>query len=320
MSSSKAALLLVAIIAYFLVVEIPVLLSAQTSGSSRPIVVTTTTVLGSIVGDLAGDLVDVEVVASPAVCPAHYDVKPSDIEKIRMAGLVLAHGMEPWVDSLVAAAGGAVPVAKVGGGWGTPQQLKRLYSSVAQALEEYLGLDLGDRLSKCLSAIDSVESTLKNMARDYGFEGVPVVSMAWQKPFVEFLGFKVVASYGPPETVTQKLYIDVIANATLYGAVLVIDNLQSGTDLGESIAKEIGAVHVALSNFPGVSPETSNMTGLMLYNAKILARALGEAQARSELSKAMKEVEFWRALSVALGGLSTSLAIGVAILALRSRR
>jgi len=209
-------------------------LFAQADDGSKPVVVTTTTVLGSIVSDLAGDLVNVEIVASPAVCPAHYDVKPSDIERIRMASLVLAHGMEPWVDSLVAAAGGAVPVVKVRGGWGDPERLKKLYSLVAQALGEHLRLNLGDRLSKCLSAIDSVKSVLKNMARDYGFEGVPVVSMMWQRPFVEFLGFKVVASYGPPETVTPKLYSDVIANATQYRAVLVIDNLQSGTDLGES--------------------------------------------------------------------------------------
>ncbi|RLE74320.1 MAG: manganese transporter, partial [Thermoprotei archaeon] len=60
----------------------------------RPVVVCTTTVLASMVRDLAGDLVVIEVIASPAVCPAHYDVKPSDVEAFGRADLILAHGIE----------------------------------------------------------------------------------------------------------------------------------------------------------------------------------------------------------------------------------
>ncbi|RLG86070.1 MAG: hypothetical protein DRO18_04925, partial [Thermoprotei archaeon] len=83
-----------------------------TSSNEKPTVVCTTTVLASIVEDLASDLVNVEVIASPTICPAHYDVRPSDVEKVRQASLILYHGFEPWIEDLVKASGSGAPMVK----------------------------------------------------------------------------------------------------------------------------------------------------------------------------------------------------------------
>jgi len=319
---SRATKLLLAAVALALALATSLPSGALAGGAdgSKPVVVATTSVLASIVNDLAGDLVRVELIASPAVCPAHYDVKPSDVEKVRSAQLVLFHGVEPWVQSLIEAAGVQVPSVKLSGGWNTPAQLKDRYRAVAQALESHLGLRLEDRLSKCIDAIGRVEGALKGLAEEHGFKGVPVVAMRWQSPFVEFLGFRVVASYGPPETVTARLYEAVVSNATREGALLVVDNVQSGVELGESIAREVGAVHVALTNFPWVAPEVRNVTDAMLYNARSLAKALGEARVKGELLHALREVELWRALSIALGGVAVALAAGLAASVVKLRR
>lgn len=288
--------------------------------AERPLVVATTTVLGSIVKDLAGDAVDVDVIASPSVCPAHYDVRPSDVEAFRMADLVLSHGVEPWVGLLREASGSQAPVVTVRGAWNTPAGLRKLYESVAKALMDYLGVDVSTRLASSLRGINETESWLKSFASERGFVGTPVVAMKWQEPFVSFLGFKVVATYGPPEMVTPKEYKEVVANATKWGAVMVIDNLQSGVELGESVATEVGAAHVALTNFPDVRPGLSNVTEVMKCNAKALAAALAEARLMGELAKARGDVELWRALSVALGGLAAVFAAAAAVLAAKLRR
>ena len=60
----------------------------------KPLVVCSTTVLGSIVQELAGDSVDVQVIASPSICPGHYDVKPSDVYAVGEADLIFYHGFE----------------------------------------------------------------------------------------------------------------------------------------------------------------------------------------------------------------------------------
>ena len=59
------------------------------SAGEKPVVVATTSVIGSVVKDLAGDRVDLYVIASPAICPAHYDIKPSDVYTFSNANLIL---------------------------------------------------------------------------------------------------------------------------------------------------------------------------------------------------------------------------------------
>ena len=246
--------------------------------AEKPIVVASTTVLASIVEDLAGDQVIVEYIALPSVCPAHYDVKPSDIEKLKYASLVLSHGIEPWIDKLVSASGSRALVFKdICKSWSIPSDLKNCYIQVADILEKYLNIPIGERLNKSLKTIDEVSSWLKDYSRENRFEGVPVVVMKWQRSYISYLGFNVVASYGPPETVSLKEYSEVVSNATQARAVLVIDNIPSGVDLGIKIAREIGAIEVAVHNFPKAAPEISNVTGMWIYNAKLLANALKAA-------------------------------------------
>jgi hypothetical protein len=246
--------------------------------AEKPVIVATTTVIASVVEDLAGDKVVVECIALPSVCPAHYDVRPSDVEKLRYASLVLAHSFEPWLDKLVSASGTKAQVVKgICRSWSTPEDLKTCYSQIAKALKEYLNMPVEDRLSRSLRAIDETASWLKNFSKENGFEGAPVVVMKWQRSFVSYLGFKVVASYNPPEVVSAKEYNEVVSNATQARALLVIDNLPSGVDLGIKIAKEVGAVEVALHNFPKAVPEASNVTEMWKYNARLLASALKAA-------------------------------------------
>ena len=63
-------------------------------------VVTTTSITGSIVEDLAGDKVEVYTIANPSLCPAHYDLKPSDIEIATKADILIYQGFEPWVEQI----------------------------------------------------------------------------------------------------------------------------------------------------------------------------------------------------------------------------
>ncbi len=235
-------------------------------------IVCTTTVISSIVEDLTGEKCD--VIASPTVCPAHYDIKPSDVEKVREADVIICHGFEPWVDELVKSSGKNITVIKIPGPWNSPDLLRDKYVRIASELEK-LGYHV--ELERCLKAINETESYLKRFAKEHGFVGTPVVCMQWQKGFVEFLGFKILATYPPPEMISAKKYEEVIQKGK--GSKLVIDNLQSGTELGEKIAKELGAVEVAISNFP----IEGNVTSMMIDNAKKLAEALERSEGRGKV-------------------------------------
>jgi len=234
-------------------------------------VVCTTTVLAGIVEDLTGE--EVEIIASPSVCPAHYDIKPSDVDKVRDADIIFIHGMEPWVGELLNVSGSKAKVVKVPGPWNTPELLRQKYIAVAKALEEE-GYSVS--LKPSLDKINRTEKYLKEFAKKNGFVGTPVVCMQWQKNFVEFLGFNITVTYPPPEMVSAKKYEEIIEKGR--GSKLVIDNLQSGTELGKKIAKDIGAKEVALSNFPA----DGNLTEMMIENAEKLAKALESERVESE--------------------------------------
>jgi len=279
-----------------LVLLLAVVVMVVDAQPEKPVVVASTTVLASIVEDLAGDQVTVEYIALPSVCPAHYDVKPSDAEKLTKAALVLSHSIEPWIDKLVSASGSKARVFKgLCRSWSTPTDLKNCYIQVADVLKRDLNVPVDERLNRSLEAIDRVAQYLKNYSKENGFEGTPVVVMRWQGSYISYLGFKVVASYGPPETVSLKEYSSVVNNATQARALLVIDNLPSGAELGMKIAREVGAVEVALHNFPKAAPEISNVTSMWVYNAKLLANALKSVkvavEARSQAANATSTIE-----------------------------
>ena len=286
----------------------------------KPLVVCTTTVLSSIVMDLAEDEVSVDVISSPAVCPAHYDVKPSDVEAFKHASLILKHGFEPWVEYLKEASRSGAPVVRIKGEWNSPEALKKIYMKVSKALKDYLGIDVSDRLDKVIESIDLTESWLKEISKKEGFEEKPVVCMLFQKNFISFLGFKIVAVYGPPEKVSARQYESIIENATRFNAVLVIDNLQSGTEMGKKIASEVGAVEVALTNFPQVAPELNNMTQVMKWNAQRMIEALKNAETMGEVNVLKRQIETWKIATIAVLIISVVEAAIIAALLMRLRK
>ncbi len=302
---------------------LPVFAHSMAAVEDKPLVVASTSVLASIVRDLAGDQARVVYLVSPSMCPGHYDVKPGDLETFRNADLVLYHGFEPWVKELVKAVNATGDwkgaVARVSGPWNTPDALKKLYTNVAEALKEKLGIQVNDRLKECISSIDKVASELKKIASENEFEGTPVVCMLWQKPFVSYMGFKIVAVYGPPEKLSVKDIESIEKNATKNHAALVIDNLQSGVEVGERIARDVGAVHVVLVNFPDSVAGVHNVTEMMLYNAKLLENAMHSHKYIIEANTLKDKLETWRA--VALGAIVIAIveALVLAVQALRKR-
>ncbi len=276
------------------------LVTPQVLCENKPIVVTTTSVLGSIVRDLAGDLVDVIVIATPTICPAHYDIKPSDVEAVKRAIAIFYHGFEPWVETLVKASGTKAKLVKIPGPWNTPTELAKRYRAVASALEEVLGVKLSERLSKCLKAINETAAKLKALAERYRFSEYRVVCMKWQVPFIKWLGFQIVATYGPPERLSTREVVEIERTAREKGAVLVIDNLQSGTWFGRSLAEKLGIVHVALTNFPGTEPGLNNVTSIMRYNVGKLIAAIKEVEVLSKVRSYLAELTTLRNLMYVL--------------------
>lgn len=81
-----------------------------TSGKLR--VVATTTIIGDIARNIAGDKADVITLLTPGVDPHEYEPVPADLQALSQAKTVFANGggLEPWLPKIMQSAGSSIKI------------------------------------------------------------------------------------------------------------------------------------------------------------------------------------------------------------------
>jgi hypothetical protein len=243
---------------------------------ATPQVVATHSVLGELVKIIGGDLIEVVTIIPSGFCPGHYDLSPSDYATLIDADLVLYSGIEPWVEQLGDATKEGALV-QFSGSWNTPTAAAEKATAIATALSERIpeGAEIfSTNRDAYIVQLEAAGLALSERATALGVSDIPVVCMQWQASFVSWLGFNVAVTYGLPEGLSMRDLVDLTAAGVAADAELVIDNLQSGIEFGGKLAREIGAVHVVLSNFPGALPKTATIIDLFVRNAEALFTAI----------------------------------------------
>ncbi len=240
-------------------------------------VVSTHAVLGEFAQIVGGEGIDVVTIIPSGFCPAHYDLSPSDLVAVLNASVILYSGFEPWIETLADAAGSAAVVVQLPGEWNTPEAAIGKVEAIRDLLAERFPSKADEFAANADAYIEELRSlgdALQEQAKSVGVSGIPVVCMEWQADFVSWLGFDVQVTYGLPEGLSLQDLVALAAAGRDAGARLVIDNLQSGVDFGAKLAREVGAVHVVLSNFPGAMPYTATVVDLLTRNAQALFSAV----------------------------------------------
>jgi len=253
-----------------------VLLLASWGAWGAPTVVATHSVLGELAEVVGGDLIDVVTIIPSGFCPGHYDLSPGDYAALIHADLVLYSGIEPWVEELGDATKEGALV-RFSGSWSTPDAAMGQATAIADLLSERIPEGAGTfaaNLGAYVAELTTVGESLRERAAALGVSEVPVVCMQWQVDFVSWIGFDIAVTYGMPEGLSVRDLVDLAAAGVAANAVLVIDNLQSGIEFGGKLAREVGAVHVVLSNFPGALPKTATIIDLFVRNAEALFTAI----------------------------------------------
>lgn len=242
----------------------------KAGATGKPMIVCTTNVVGSLVQEFLGDAVDVVVLVEPGLCPADFDMKPSHVYAVSNAKILFKQNIpgEFWLQGLLDAAGNKnLTQVAIPGDYGTPNGAKRYIRWVGGNLSRILAIDLDAKISAMLRSVDEVSNWMASEAQTLQASAVKVICMGWLKSFVESVGFKVVATYNPPETLSAGDIASLVDKARKEGVTLIIDNLQISVDFGAGIASQVGAAHVVLTNFPGAIPKTGNLTQMFRYNA-----------------------------------------------------
>jgi zinc transport system substrate-binding protein len=217
-------------------------------------VVASTTLISAIIQAVGGNRFAVTTIAPAGLCPGQFDLKPSDITAANQAKLLLNHGWEGWFPRLEKAMWTAATrkvTLATKGNWMIPDLQKRAAVEIAALLME---LDSARADTYRLGAeryearVDSAAVTARALLA--GKTLPAVIAAEQQAPFVTWLGFRVVATYGRAEDFTAQELTRLARVAIDSGVKLVVDNLQSGPDAGKPLAEALKVGHVTLTNFP----------------------------------------------------------------------
>ena len=282
----------------------------EAQAADKPIIVCTTSAVGNVVEECLGDTADVVVLVQPGLCPADFDMKPSDVYAVSNAKILFKQGIqgEFWLDGLLEAAGNEnLTVVTIPGAYNTPEGAKSYIRGVGGNLSQILEVDLDSKISELVNDVDEVSSWMASQAETLDASNVKVICMNWLKTFIESAGFNVVATYNPPETLSAGDITSLLETAQSEGVALVVDNLQIDVEFGAGIASEVGAEHLVLTNFPGAIPGTENLPKMLRYNAEQLFNGTVTWQSTSTLKAENADLQN----QVTIFQITTSLALVV---------
>ena len=240
----------------------------------------------NIIQDVADDKVEPHTLIPPGVCPGHYDAKPSDIVALANSKALFIHDYQENFQNIAGLIEAAenpdliIMVINVTGNWMTPPVQAEAVDKIAQALGEidpenaaYYQEKAAERAQAILAKGEEVEDRLLEAE----LEEVKVICADMQAGFVEWAGFNITATYGRPEDLSVADVEQLVTEAKEAGVALVIDNLQSGaTAASETMAQDIGAIQVTISNFPGGFENTETWEKAIDKNVDLLLEALNE--------------------------------------------
>lgn len=244
----------------------------------------------SLIADIIQDIADGKLTAytliPPGMCPGHYDVKPSDVERLANSEVLIIHNWQQNmknISDLVEAADNpdlVIKVIDVPDMPMVPQIQAETTDKVAQALGEidpenaaYYQEKATERTQAILAKGEEVQDKLQAA----NVSGINVLCVEYQAGFAEWAGFNVTDTYGRPEDLSVADVEELVVEAKEAGVALVIDNLQSGaTSNSDAMAEDIGAIQVTISNFPGGFENTETWEKAIDKNADLLLEALDE--------------------------------------------
>jgi len=258
------------------------LTSCSSPNTSRLKVVASTSQLASIVQRVGGSKLQVVNIIPPAQCPGHFDLKPGDIQKLADADLFLMHGWqgEKFSQGLIASANNpklTVSIIDIKGNWmNPPLQLKAVdeIATILSKADEKNSSAYQNSAEKYKQSIAVKEAEIKGKLAKANLTGINILSSEQQVGFLQWAGLNIIATYGETDTLTPKVVKELVDKGRETKVTLIIDNLQSGQDVGAGIAAELGCKRIILSNFPGGFDNTETWEKAIDRNVELMLKAV----------------------------------------------
>ncbi|MBN1644211.1 MAG: zinc ABC transporter substrate-binding protein [Dehalococcoidales bacterium] len=245
-------------------------------------IVTTTALIQQIVERIGGNYVTVSNIIPPAQCPGHFDVKPADIQSLADADLFLMHGWqgEKFSQTLIDSVNNSeleVVKINISGNWMVPSVQSQAVDEVLRILSEFDTAHTSNYQQAAddyKAKISAEETKIQGELAAANLAGIGVLCASMQADFLTWVGFSIAGTYGEADSLTPQVVADLVDKGNESNVSLVIDNLQSGADVGKGIAEELGARRIIISNFPGGFANTETWEKALDYNVELILGAV----------------------------------------------
>jgi zinc transport system substrate-binding protein len=205
---------------------------------------------------------EVTAILPPGQCPGHYDMKLSNIAKVKQADLIVSFLGMLFMERTEVGAGSRLLIDAKNGNWMAPNSyiigLKLLADKFSERFPIYKRQIEAQRDRAVADVVDK-DINLRERMRRAGISQKAVIASSMLREPLQWIGFQIAGEYGRPESISAKDMAALIRIGKERKAVMVVDNLQSGPDAGKEIAEALGSPHVILSNFPSLSDRSGGV-------------------------------------------------------------
>lgn len=242
----------------------------------------------SLIADIISDLMDASVATYTLLpsssCPSQFDMKAGDIGRLQQAELIFLHPWQLQLANIRRVLDAAkipedrIRMVEVAGNWMLPEvqvEAVKALASLLAAIYPEQEKAIQQESEKRLSKINEAATEARGLLTAAGTNGIPILCNEMQAPFLRWAGFDVLDTYARPEEWSVAETERLVSLCREHKVALVVDNLQSGgLRMSETLARDIGAINVILSNFPNGLPDTPTWQTAFMENIHRLHKAL----------------------------------------------
>jgi len=236
----------------------------------------TNSYLHAAVADLGGQDLQVALLAPSGGCPGHFDIRPSQIERLRSCRLLLRFGFQRRLDEKLAGLcddGLTIQPITLRGGLCLPQTYLAACRQVADALAAAGLIDrqaAGLRLASIERRLAATAERIKAQLRQAGLTGQAVLASRHQADFCRWLGLALAGTFGGSDSAGFSDINSAVEAGRQRHVQIVIANKPEGRALADALADRLGAAVVVFDNFPKVPSEADAFDQLLLDNVSHL--------------------------------------------------
>ena len=238
--------------------------------------------LECVTQDLLGGQRPILRLAEPGMCPGHFDIRPSQVDQLRKAKVLLRFDFQKSLDErLTGPAGGGPRVVevRVGGGLCEPASYLTACRQVADAFVDagLMPRQLADhKLGWITQRLSRQEENIRQSLAQAGLQDRPVITSAHQEAFCRWLGLKVVATFNGSDTAGVGQLDRAVRDGEQAGVKVVIANLPEGRQVADALAQRLGARVAVFGNFPTLNAGKGSFDDLLAANVATLVEVTGK--------------------------------------------